>query len=93
MDAVARLVPGVLNNDESAQFESFHDNLLEYPQYTRPEEFEGRKVPPVLLCGDHAKVEAWRLEQSIERTKKFRPDLYEKYRQEHPEDTAGKKKR
>ena len=93
MDAVARLVPGVLNNDESAQFESFHDNLLEYPQYTRPEEFEGRKVPPVLLCGDHAKVEAWRLEQSIERTKKFRQDLYEKYRQEHPEDTAGKKKR
>ena len=93
IDTVSRLVPGVLNNEESAETESFSDGLLEYPQYTRPEEFEGRKVPPVLLCGDHAKVEAWRLEQSIERTKKFRPDLYEKYRQEHPEDTAGKKKR
>lgn len=79
MDAVARLVPGVLNNEESAQFESFQNGLLEYPQYTRPEEFEGMKVPTVLLSGDHAKVEKWRLEQSIERTKKFRPDLYEQY--------------
>ncbi len=79
MDAVARLVPGVLKNEESAHSESFQNGLLEYPQYTRPEEFEGMKVPPVLLSGDHAKVEKWRLEQSIERTKKFRPDLYEQY--------------
>lgn len=78
-DAVARLVPGVLNNDVSAEFETFHDNLLEYPQYTRPEEFRGLKVPQVLLSGHHENVEKWRLEQSIERTKKNRPDLYEKY--------------
>ena len=83
IDAVSRLVPGVLNNDDSAQYESFHDNLLEYPQYTRPEVFEGRKVPDVLLSGHHAKIDEWRLEKSIERTKKFRPDLYEKYIKEH----------
>lgn len=92
MDAIARLVPGVLNNEDSAQFESFHDNLLEYPQYTRPEVFEGMRVPEILLSGDHAKVDRWRLEQSIERTRKFRPDLYEKYLQEHPETVSGKKK-
>lgn len=92
MDAVARLVPGVLNNESSAQFESFHDNLLEYPQYTRPEEFEGMRVPEVLLSGDHAKVDKWRLEQSIERTRKFRPDLYEKYLQKHPKPDSKKKK-
>lgn len=93
MDAVARLVPGVLNNDESAEFESFHDNLLEYPQYTRPEEYDGMRVPSILLSGDHAKVEKWRLEQSIERTKKYRPDLYEKYLLEHPEDEKKKRKK
>lgn len=91
MDAVARLVPGVLNNDESATFESFYDNLLEYPQYTRPEVFEGRAVPPILLSGDHKKVEEYRLLQSIERTKRLRPDLYEKYIAEHP--VVEKKKR
>jgi len=79
MDAVARLVPGVLHNTESALTESFEDNLLEYPQYTRPEIYEGMRVPEVLLSGHHANVAKWRLEQSIERTKKYRPDLYNKY--------------
>lgn len=75
IDAVSRLVPGVLNNDTSAEFESFHDNLLEYPQYTRPEEFEGKRVPDVLLSGHHANIEKWRREKSIERTLAARPDL------------------
>lgn len=79
IDAVARLVDGVLNNEESAQTESFHNCLLEYPQYSRPEEWRGKKVPEVLLSGNHKKIESWRLEQSIQRTKERRPDLYEKY--------------
>lgn len=83
MDAVSRLIPGVLNNDESAMTESFSEGLLEYPQYTRPEEWHGKKVPEVLLSGHHANVEKWRLEQSIERTKERRPDLYEKWKAEH----------
>lgn len=78
MDAVARLVPGVLNNEESATTESFYDGLLEYPQYTRPEEWMGRRVPEVLLSGHHANIEKWRLEQSVERTRVRRPDLYRK---------------
>lgn len=77
MDAVSRLVPQVLNNEESARFESFHDNLLEYPQYTRPEEFMGKKVPEVLLSGHHARIEQWRREQSLKRTKERRPELLE----------------
>ncbi len=79
IDAVARLVPGVLHNEESAATESFDNGLLEYPQYSRPEIWHGKKVPEVLLSGDHAKVDQWRLGQSIERTKKRRPDLYEAY--------------
>lgn len=79
MDAVSRLVPGVLNNEESSRNESFSEGLLEHPQYTRPEEILGKKVPEVLLSGHHANIEKWRREQSIERTKKFRPDLYEKW--------------
>ena len=75
MDAISRLVPGVLNNDVSAEFESFHDNLLEYPQYTRPVEFMGKAVPPILLSGNHPKVDQWRREQSIRRTYERRPDL------------------
>lgn len=78
IDTVSRLVPGVLNNDVSAEFETFHDNLLEYPQYTRPEEFMGRKVPEVLLSGHHKNIEAWRQEQSLQRTKERRPDLLNK---------------
>ena len=78
MDAISRLVPGVLNNDVSAETESFQDSLLEYPQYSRPEEWRGKKVPPVLLSGHHANVEKWRREQSILRTAKWRPDLLAK---------------
>ena len=78
VDAISRLIPGVLNNNTSTEFESFQDNLLEYPHYTRPEEWRGRKVPEILLSGHHANIEKWRREQSIERTKKYRPDLLEK---------------
>lgn len=81
IDAIARLVPGVLHNGESAQTESFENGLLEYPQYSRPEIWHEKKVPEILLSGDHAKVDAWRLEQSLLRTKERRPDLYEKYQQ------------
>lgn len=77
IDAISRLIPGVLNNDTSSEFESFQDNLLEYPQYTRPENFMGRKVPEVLLSGHHANIEAWRRQQSIIRTYERRPDLLE----------------
>lgn len=76
MDAVSRLIPGVLNNSDSAEFESLTDNLLEYPQYTRPEEFMGRKVPDVLLSGHHANIERWRRDQSLVRTYNNRPDLF-----------------
>lgn len=78
MDTISRLVPGVLNNDMSAQTESFSDNLLEYPQYTRPENWEGKLVPPVLLSGNHKKLAEWYREQSIIRTAKRRPDLIER---------------
>ena len=80
IDAISRFVPGVLNNEESSQFESMQDNLLEYPHYTRPEEWNGKKVPKVLLTGDHSKIEAWRLKQSVKRTKERRPDLLSKNR-------------
>lgn len=79
IDAISRLVPGVLHNDESADTESFEDGLLEYPQYTRPAEYLGKKVPDVLLSGHHGKIEAWRKEQSLIRTKERRPDLYAEY--------------
>ena len=78
IDAISRLVPGVLHNDVSAEFESFQDNLLEYPQYSRPEEVLGRKVPEVLLSGHHRNIEKWRREQSIIRTYERRSDLLEK---------------
>ena len=78
MDAVSRMVPGVLSNQESGETESFAGNLLEYPQYSRPEEWHGKKVPSVLLSGHHANIEAWRREQSILRTAKNRPDLLKK---------------
>ena len=77
IDCISRLVPGVLNNNVSAEFETFHDNLLEDPQYTRPEVFMGKKVPDILLSGHHANVEKWRREQSIIRTLKNRPELLE----------------
>ena len=78
VDAVSRMVPGVLHNDVSAEFESFQDNLLEYPQYSRPEIWHEKQVPPVLLSGHHANIEKWRREQSVIRTAKNRPDLLEK---------------
>ncbi len=77
IDCISRLVPGVLNNDASAEIESFHDNLLEYPQYTRPEVFRDRRVPEVLLSGHHKNIETWRREQSIKRTYERRPELLE----------------
>ena len=77
-DAVARYVPGVLGSDESTGEESFTDGLLEYPQYTRPREFEGVEVPEVLLNGDHAKIRKWRREQSLLTTLRVRPDLFRK---------------
>jgi len=75
IDAVTRLLPGVLGDDESSQDESFSAGLLEYPQYTRPAEFRGMKVPDVLVSGNHAEIEKWRREQAKLRTKKNRPDL------------------
>lgn len=77
-DAVSRYVPGVLGSQESAEEESFSDGLLEYPQYTRPREFEGVEVPEVLLNGNHAHIKAWRRQQSLLVTATMRPDLFEK---------------
>ena len=79
IDSISRMVPGVLKNEESAETESFQNGLLEYPQYTRPELWKNRPVPPILLSGDHTRVEKWRLEQSMERTRQRRPELYEAY--------------
>lgn len=77
-DALVRLLPGVLGNEESALSDSFQDGLLAPPLYTRPEVFKEQRVPEILMSGDHKKIEAWRLEQSMERTLKLRPDLYKK---------------
>lgn len=77
IDTVSRLVPGVLNKEESYENESFSDGLLEYPQYTRPPEFMGRQVPDILLSGHHANIDKWRRKQSIIRTYYKRPDLLE----------------
>lgn len=85
MDAISRNVAGVLGNGESAADESYSDYLLEYPQFSRPEEWNGLKVPSVLLSGDHKKIEEWRFEKSLERTKEYRPDLYNKWADNHPE--------
>ncbi len=78
IDAISRMVPGVLSNKESSLLETFEGNLLEYPQYTRPVEWRGKKVPDILLSGHHANVEKWRRYQSLERTYKYRPDLLDK---------------
>ena len=79
IDSVARYIPGFMSNQESLQDESFEDNLLEYPQYTRPESIRGLTVPGVLLSGHHEKIKSWRKEKSIEKTRKVRPDLYQRY--------------
>lgn len=86
IDAISRLVSGVLNKEASHEIESFSNGLLEYPQYTRPEIYEGRKVPEILLSGDHKKVDCWRQRQSLLRTKERRPELYEAYIRAHPEE-------
>jgi tRNA (guanine37-N1)-methyltransferase len=78
MDAVSRLVPGVLGGERSAQEDSFEEGLLEYPQYTRPRVFKNREVPAVLLSGDHEKIRMWRRTESLKRTLERRPDLLEK---------------
>ena len=77
IDCISRLIPGVLNNEVSAEVESFHDNLLEYPQYTRPEIYREMPVPQVLLSGHHKNIQEWRRQQSIRRTLERRPDLLE----------------
>ena len=79
IDALIRLLPGVLGNENSTLEESFENNLLEYPQYTKPREWEGKKVPEVLFSGDHAKIKGWRLSQSEAITRRPRPDLWKKY--------------
>jgi tRNA (guanine37-N1)-methyltransferase len=80
VDAVVRLLEGALGDDASSEDESFGEGLLEYPHYTRPEEFRGMKVPEILLSGNHAKIDQWRRQQSLERTRQWRPDLMEQYR-------------
>ncbi|GKI14869.1 tRNA (guanine-N(1)-)-methyltransferase [Oscillospiraceae bacterium] len=84
-DSVLRLQPGVLAEPQGYQEESHWNGLLEYPQYTRPEEWRGRRVPEVLLSGHHGRIDQWRAEQSLERTRQRRPDLYEAHKQEGKE--------
>lgn len=93
VDAVSRLVPGVLNNGESAETESHSNGLLEYPQYSRPETWHDKKVPEVLLSGHHANIEKWRLEQALKRTKQRRPEMYEAYMLANPSKTDKKRKK
>jgi tRNA (guanine37-N1)-methyltransferase len=83
IDAMVRLLPGVLGDAESALSDSFQNDLLEGPVYTRPAEYKGMKVPEVLRSGDHQKVEEWRHKESLERTKNVRPELFKKFRKEH----------
>ncbi|HOZ21830.1 MAG TPA: tRNA (guanosine(37)-N1)-methyltransferase TrmD [bacterium] len=82
IDAVVRLLPGAISDIDSAETDSFQSGLLDHPHYTRPQNFRGMEVPPVLLSGNHAGIAEWRLQQSLERTRKLRPDLYEKYNQQ-----------
>ena len=79
LDAVLRLIPGVLGNKDSIKDETFENSLLEYPQFTKPKIWEGKSVPDVLFSGDHAKIKSWRLSQSEDITRRQRPDLWEKY--------------
>lgn len=89
IDTVSRFVDGVLSNDESAMTESFSEGLLEYPQYSRPYEWHGKKVPDILMSGHHENVEKWRFEQSLIRTEERRPDLYKKFVETHEKDKKG----
>jgi len=85
IDSVVRLVPGVISDYESAATDSFSRGILDHPHYTRPEVFEGMRVPEVLLSGHHAEIEKWRLSKALERTRQRRPDLYERYLEEQKE--------
>ena len=85
VDAVVRLLPGALGDETSTHSESFSAGLLEYPQYTRPREFRGMSVPEVILSGNHAQIERWRLVEALRRTRESRPDLYEKIIKTRPE--------
>lgn len=91
IDAISRLIPGVLGNEISSEGESFAGGLLEQPQYTRPEIYEGMRVPEILLSGHQAKIEEWKLLESIKRTKERRPDLYERYIKKEGESSLGGK--
>ncbi|MBQ8392399.1 MAG: tRNA (guanosine(37)-N1)-methyltransferase TrmD [Clostridia bacterium] len=93
VDAVSRLIDGVLSDKVCYQDESISSGLLEYPQYTRPPVFNGKEVPEILLSGHHGNIDKWRLEKSLELTKERRPDLYEKYMLEHPIKEPKKKKK
>lgn len=82
IDSVVRLLPGAISDIDSAETDSFQSGLLDHPHYTRPQDYRGMAVPPLLLSGNHAAINQWRLEQSLERTRRMRPDLYEKYNQQ-----------
>lgn len=90
IDAVVRLLPGALGDEMSAHDESFTDGLLEYPHYTRPEDYRGMKVPPILMGGNHAKIAEWRFQQRVERTQKQRPDLWANYLERKNEQDKNK---
>ena len=83
LDSIVRLLPGVLGNEMSKTDESFENGLLEYPQYTKPQKWEGKNVPDVLLSGDHVRIKDWRLSQSEAITRRRRPDLWEKYKRKN----------
>lgn len=93
MDAISRIKEGVLNKKESYEEESFSEGLLEYPQYTRPRIFLGKEVPEILLSGDHQKIKEWRHKESLNLTETVRPELFQAYKEQHPEEFYPKKKR
>jgi tRNA (guanine37-N1)-methyltransferase len=93
IDGISRLIPGVLSSEESYSDESLYNGLLEYPQYTRPDDFRGKTVPEVLMSGHHDNINKWRKAQSLERTKLKRPDLYERHEISNAEETRRVEKR
>lgn len=93
IDCISRMIEGVLPSEEAFSEESHYDGLLEYPQYTRPPEYLGKIVPDILLSGHHANIQKWRMAQKLERTRVKRPDLYEKYLLNHPDEPKKKKRR
>ena len=93
IDTVIRMIPDVLGDETSNKYESFADTgLLEYPQYTRPREYNGMPVPDILLSGNHKEIARWQLEQSIEVTKQRRPELFEAWRERTPEESKNKRR-